>query len=196
MGTIISNYPVFEKNQVLTESQLNQLVKYLDQQNRLTRVSLIGLGIVCGLDVLCESENTLTITKGVGITSEGYLIQMGDCVTTRYREYIKPSSVSYPPFEDPVTHEQDIELLELLTEEAATDTDEIIFELNSEVLDGKIVMLYLECFDKDLKSCIGKNCDELGIDRIFTIRKLLIGLEDLLKVMERTNGGMPDALCL
>ena len=194
MSTIISNYPVFEKNQVLTESQLNQMVKYLDQQNRLTRVSLIGLGIVCGLDVLCESVNTITITKGVGVTSEGFLIQIGECVNTRFREYIKPGSVSYPPFEDPITHDQDIDLMELLTEEAEVDPEETVNDLTQADWDGKIVLLYLECFDKDLKSCIGKSCDELGIDRIFTLRKLLISKEDLAKVHARTDGGMPESI--
>ena len=193
MSTLISNYPIFEKNQVLTEAQLNQLVKYLDQQNRLTRVRLIGLGIVCGLDVLCEA-NTLTITKGVGVTSEGFLIQMGECVNTQYREYVKPGTDSYPPFEDPITHEQDIQLSELLTPDIEIDPEETLDNLTSEILQGKVVLLYLECYDKDLKSCIGKSCDELGIDRIFTLRRLLISKEDLEKVHERTNGGMPDTL--
>lgn len=188
MSTIIKNYPVFEKNQVLTNTQLNQLVKYLDQQNRLTRTSLIGLGIVCGLDVLCETTDTLTITKGVGVTSEGFLIQTGDCVATSYRNYIKPSSVSYPPFEDAATHLQDITLYELLT-----PGDEVVTDLTSSFLSGKIVLLYLECLDKDLKSCLGKSCDELGISRIFTLRKLLIGEADLIKVLGRTKGGKPDA---
>ena len=193
MSKIIYNYPVFEKNQVLTNTQLNQLVKYLDQQNRLTRVSLIGLGIVCGLEVLCETSNTLTITKGVGVTSEGFLIYLGECVTTQYRNYVKPKSVSYPPFEDPVTHLQDITLFELLTEDAVIDPEDEVIDLTDSFLKGKIVLLYLECLDKDLKSCLGKSCDELGIDRIFTVRKLLITEEDLIKVLNRTNGGKPDA---
>ena len=187
MGTLINSYPVFEKNQVLTESQLNQMVRYLDQQNRLTRVSLIGLGIICGLDVLFETDTSLTITKGVGITSEGFLIQMGECVTTRYRNYVKPSSVSYPPFEDPITHQQDITLLELLTDEAVVETEEVLTDIVKEDICNMVVLLYLECFDKDLKSCIGKSCDELGIDRIFTIRKLLISKEDLAKVHDQNQ---------
>ena len=162
MNTIIKNYPVFERNQVLTNTQLNQLVKYLDQQNRLTRTSLIGLGIVCGLNVLCETTDTLTITKGVGVTSEGFLIQTGDCVTTRYRNYIKPSSVSYPPFEDTVTHLQDITLYELLTPGDKVNPEEVVTDLTDSFLAGKIVLLYLECLDKDLKSCrVGQKSSEV-----------------------------------
>lgn len=192
MSTIINNYPVFEDSQVLTSGQLNQMIKYLDQQNRLTRVSLIGMGIVCGMKLTCEtvdSKTTLTISKGVGVTSEGFLIGIGNCPTTRYREYNMPDAVSYPPFE----HE-DLKLYELLTETAITKPEEVITDLDESFLSDKVVLLYLECFDKDLKSCLGKSCDELGIDRIFTLRKLLITkeqLEDL--VWPEIEGGKSDA---
>ncbi len=181
MSTTINNYPVFEDSQVLTSGQLNQMIKYLDQQNRLTRVSLIGMGIVCGMKLSCETTDegtTLTISKGVGVTSEGFLITIGDCPTTRYRVYNKPDSVSYPPFE----HE-DLVLHELLTGTAITTPEEEIFDLDEAFLADKVVLLYLECFDKDLKSCLGKSCDELGVDRIFTLRKLVVDkaqLEDLI----------------
>ncbi len=190
---MINNYPVFEKNQVLTSNQLNQLVKYLDQQNRLTRTSLTGLGIICGLEAICESSNTLTITRGVGVTSEGFLIRTGDCVTTRYRNYVLPAGTSYPPFEDLVSHQQDVTLSELLTEDAVVDQADNVVDLTDDFLKEKIVLLFLECLDKDLKSCLGKSCDELGIDRIFTLRKLLISVTDMDKVLARTNGGKPDA---
>ncbi|SMO71791.1 carboxypeptidase-like regulatory domain-containing protein [Fodinibius sediminis] len=194
MSTLINNYPVFEDNQVLTSSQLNQLQNYLNQQNRLTRVTLIGIGVVCGMDIVCSSENDeLTITKGVGVTSEGHLITIGDCVTTQYRTYDKPNSVSYPPFEDPVTQLQDVELYELLTEEAEVDPEDTVTELSEDFLDDKIVLLFLECYDKDLKSCLGKSCDELGIDRIISLRKLVISKEELEKVKERINGGLLEA---
>ena len=43
-------YPVFEANQVLTNAHLNDLFEYLDEQTRLTRANLIGIGIACGLE--------------------------------------------------------------------------------------------------------------------------------------------------
>ncbi|MBP6827175.1 MAG: hypothetical protein KA165_11505, partial [Saprospiraceae bacterium] len=46
-----SKYPVFEANQVLTNRHLNQGFNYHDEQERLTRANLIGIGIVCGLEV-------------------------------------------------------------------------------------------------------------------------------------------------
>ena len=99
---ILDNYPVFENNQVLTSDQLNNLVKYLDQQNRLTRAQLIGIGNICGFHIKYDTtENALTITKGVGITSEGFLLEQGDCSTRWYRKYdYTKSNITYPPFED------------------------------------------------------------------------------------------------
>ena len=194
MSTIINNYPVFEDSQVLTSGQLNQMIKYLDQQNRLTRVALIGMGIVCGMDVTCEADEgqmRLAISKGVGVTSEGFLITIGQCETTRYRVYEKPVSVSYPPFEN-----DDLVMYELLTATALTDPEVEVFDLEDDgFLDDKVVILYLECFDKDLKSCLGKSCDELGIDRIFTLRKLLIDRNQLVTlVLPELAGGISDAV--
>lgn len=197
MSTIINNYPVFENSQVLTSGQLNQMIKYLDQQNRLTRITLLGMGVVCGMKLNCETDTetettTLTISKGVGVTSEGFLITIGDCPTTKYRIYNKPDTVSYPPFES-----GNITLYELLTETALTDPeDEVLslYDMGETALGDMVVLLYLECFDKDLKSCLGKSCDELGIDRIFTLRKLLISKDDLEDlVWPEIEGGKSDA---
>ena len=70
------NYPVFEANQVLTNGHLNQVFKYLDEQERLTRANLIGIGIVCGLDIRLDQAAgaTIHLSKGCGVTSQGYLI--------------------------------------------------------------------------------------------------------------------------
>lgn len=192
MSDIQLTYPVFESNQVLTSTQLNKLVVYLDQQNRLTRAKLIGMGIVCGLEVSYDkSEDQITISKGTGITSEGYLISLGDCDLVNYRPYTLPAGTIYEPFVDD-NNEQDITLYELLTDAAtAGPNDE---PLNDEAfLADKVVLLFIEAFDKDLKSCLGKGCDELGKERILTPRKLLISKTDLATVWSRTNTGKLDA---
>lgn len=188
-----NTYPVFESNQVLTSQQLNNLVNYLDQQNRLTRTRLIGVGVVCGLEVTYDAgKKALTITKGTGLTSEGYLLSLGECVTVKYRDYQLPDGTIYGPFVNDA-NEQDITLYELLTEKA--DDGPGVTPLADETFLGdKVVLLFLESVDKDLKSCLGKSCDELGKERILTIRKLLISIEDLETVWSRTNTGKPDAI--
>ncbi|NVO10582.1 MAG: ribosomal protein L7/L12 [Bacteroidales bacterium] len=185
---ILDSYPVFENNQVLTSDQLNNLVKYLDQQNRLTRSQLIGIGTICGFHIKYDTtENALTITKGVGITSEGFLLEQGDCATRWYRKYdYTKSNITYPPFEDITNknHPLDVELFELLS--TSTDpTNE--FKLSKAFLADKVVLLFLEIFDQDLKTCLAKSCDEIGQTRIFTVRKLLISTKDMDKVLQRLN---------
>ena len=70
-------YPKFVPDQLLTSDDLNELFCYLDKQGRLTRTNLIGIGIVCGLEVQLNTTKTIiTITKGTGVTSAGYLINV------------------------------------------------------------------------------------------------------------------------
>ncbi len=201
MSILINNHPIFEDNQVLTSVQLNQSFKYLDLQTRLTRSCLIGMGIGCGLELQYDdSETTKVIIKeGLGISSEGFLIKLcpegGSCVTTQYRAYNIPENTVYTPFQNDL-FVQDVDLYELLTEDAELDEDEDVFQLSSTFLADKVVVLFLECLDYDLKSCLGKSCDELGVDRIFTLRKLLISVTDLIRVNQRSNGGRQDDLFL
>ncbi|MGZ4118693.1 MAG: hypothetical protein ACXVPY_14495, partial [Bacteroidia bacterium] len=191
MSTLLNSYPIFENNQVLTSSQLNELVAYLDEQNRLTRVKLIGDGIACGFDLNFNNSVTpyeLTIFQGMGITSAGFLITEGDCVVRRYRPYTLPKGATYIPFQDPDTTVQDVTLWELLTDDAPTLPSDVIQFLNvpTNFVNDKVVLLFLEILDVDLNSCLAKSCDAVGIERTFNLRKLLINKADLDKVIART----------
>jgi len=73
MTILYDHFPIFEANQVLTSGHLNDVFDYLDQQERQTRSYLIGIGIACGLEIAL-SGFTITVSKGCGVTSEGYLI--------------------------------------------------------------------------------------------------------------------------
>ncbi|MCB0396101.1 MAG: cadherin domain-containing protein [Flavobacteriales bacterium] len=195
-STTYNAYPIFEKNQVLTNTQLNQLVSYLEEQGRLTRSSLIGIGVLCGLETrfVPESDSdlgvdTLYISEGVGVTSEGFLIQFCGCPITSYRNYVMNPYIDYPPFQNPATKQQDIVMQELLTDDFEADgSEEPIVQIDQSIFENKVVVLYLECYDKDLKSCLTKSCDDIGIERKFTLRKLLISISDIEnKVLPRTE---------
>jgi hypothetical protein len=192
MSQLINSYPVFEGNQVLTSSQLNQMTAYLDEQNRLTRVKLIGSGVVCGLELnveLTANPPLIHISKGIGVTSEGYLMSTGNCTLNRYRSYTLPSGMTYLPFVDPNTRQQDVELFELLSIDQNVDGEPGISFLNvpTDFLSDKVVMLFYECVDDDSKSCLGKSCDDRGMNRVFTLRKLLVSISDLEnKIIPRT----------
>src|SRR3954469_24781939 len=79
-------YPRFVADQVLTSDNLDDLFTYLDDQDRITRTNLIGIGIVCGLNVETAADGpSIKITKGTGITSEGYLVALDE---TSYPQFI------------------------------------------------------------------------------------------------------------
>lgn len=75
-----NNYPRFEKGQVLTSQVLNSYFGYLDEQQRLTRAKLLGVGIIDGLEFSYEN-NTIKITKGTAVTADGYLINLPEDTT-------------------------------------------------------------------------------------------------------------------
>ncbi len=193
------SYPLFEKNQVLTHSQLNLLASYLEEQDRLTRSSLIGIGIVCGFNLKFTpksdpsiNKDTIYLSKGVGITSMGHLITLCDCEITKIRKYNIDDYVDYAPFQDTDSGEQDVALWELLSDDFKSEEDNGVKSLKKADLKDKVVLLFIEVFDQNLKSCLSQGCDEIGVERKLNIRKLLISKEDLNKVKSRTGGGKAD----
>ena len=84
-------YPVFENGQVLTPEHLNDIVDYLEPQDRLTRTRLTGIGFVCGSEPDWNAAaKTLTLSCCVAVTSEGYLIAEDEVVLDRFRPYTVP----------------------------------------------------------------------------------------------------------
>lgn len=95
LDNITTQYRKFNENQVLTEGQLNEFIDYFEDQDRLSRTRLSGVGIVCGfkstfLEPLVaealvkrismeESQlqsNVIVITQGAGVTTDGDLITL------------------------------------------------------------------------------------------------------------------------
>ena len=191
-------YPVFEPDQVLTSDHLNQLRKYLAVQARLSRRLLHGIGVVCGLQISNPTNEIITITEGVGVTSKGFLIKLGHSDCTHYR-----------PYEDKVYTEVNCEgqvegkydlflkddgtqynLWELLTTEEEAEIDDNRIKLLAEApmnMDTMYIILYLEIEDLDMMACFGEDCDEKGIQRTFKARKLLIQKADLIEIINETN---------
>ena len=87
METTNTFYPVFEPDQVLTSEHLNQLRRYLAAQDRQSRRLLHGIGVVWGLFVSNPKAGEISISKGVGITSMGYLICIEQADCKFYRPY-------------------------------------------------------------------------------------------------------------
>src|SRR4051812_50206445 len=97
LDEITTGFNIFEKNQVLTHEQLNTLGNYLDDQERLTRVGEIGVGLCCGLRPSL-AEFRIRVTKGIGGAAGGDLFRFGaDGVYDRFKPYDE-GAPRYAPF--------------------------------------------------------------------------------------------------
>lgn len=182
----ISSYPLFAPNQVLSDTSLNQIFDYLDEQERLTRVYLIGIGIVCGLQIRynpTESPAVIHLSRGCGITSEGYLIiEPDDVDLVAYRPYTIPADLleNYFNFTKPV-----VELVEEADDSAPRTSLNSALSSNINFLSGKAVLLFMELKEKELRNCIIDSCDDKGLEVTAKIRRLLVYVEDLERLNRR-----------
>src|ERR1700749_1446617 len=92
LDSLVTDYSVFERDQVLTEAQLNSVAQYFDDQDRLTRVELVGVGIVGGLNAIIAGGKVV-VGKGVGISTDGDLMLLQ--TDTTY-DSIKPYDETAP----------------------------------------------------------------------------------------------------
>ncbi|MBK8983220.1 MAG: hypothetical protein IPM38_13090 [Ignavibacteria bacterium] len=179
-------YPVFEADQVLTANHLNEIVNYLDDQERLTRNKLIGIGIVCGLE-LKVSNSQIEISKGCGVTSEGYLIVQEKLNCTYFRPYELPGDfyAEYKPVYEPW------EMYELLTAERSLEFEDTeLLKDNANFLKNKIVVLLLEMKEIQLKNCVETDCDDKGSKIEFSVKPLLVNkkhIDEFLKSVSVKN---------
>lgn len=98
LDNVTTQYRKFNVNQVLTEGQLNEFIDYFEDQDRLSRTRLSGVGLACGFksiyfDASVTDEtiheifkgkvidpkdylDTIVITQGAGITTDGDLMTL------------------------------------------------------------------------------------------------------------------------
>ena len=199
LTTITTQYSKFSDNQVLTKGQLNQFLEYFEDQDHLSRISLSGVGIVCGFDVTYNtSKREIYITKGYGVTTDGDLLALvepkkpveGQVISqgfqlvqdafktyTHYRNF-EDSNAKYTPF---FSGEDQIELLEIFPGEDIDLTNTSYANLNTlsqATLDDKVVLLYLENYPKQGDLCTALDCDNQGIEQVARLRVLLVSSDD------------------
>jgi hypothetical protein len=182
MESLLDHYPVFEANQVLMSRHLNDAFDYLDQQERQTRSHLIGIGIVCGLQVK-RAGNTVALSKGCGISSQGYLlVEPEDVELVACRAYTLPPDIDYPPFRNGDTPYAMWELFE----DGVPNTTPL--DSPAGFLDDKAVLLFLELKKEPLRNCSPNNCDDKGSQVVATVRRLLVARDDLDDIIAAANG--------
>jgi len=197
--SIANTYPVFEPDQVLTNKHLNGLFNYLDQQDRLTRCKLLGSGIVCGLEI-SHTTGSINITKGCGLTSQGYIILFCDHIGENGYKYYMP--FTRPPFPNdlqlivqcgPEPGHNNIPFYAFNTErmraaassgifllltqhefDALDDTTGVIALSQSRTLDQYVVVLFLDANELNLKNCDTNDCNDKGSVIDFEVKPLLV----------------------
>ncbi len=189
LDNITTQYRTFNDNQVLTDGQLNEFIDYFEDQDRLTRTRLNGVGIACGFESTIETNGSLTITQGVGVTTDGDLLMLrGKGPTSKqakinitgknytyYRTF--NDDLSYPHFNNGTSH---LPLLELLTTEDYQSLGNVVNNADSPkplsgftTLANMTVILYLESYSSGDTPCEDIDCTNKGDEQIANLRVLL-----------------------
>jgi hypothetical protein len=185
---ITPQYPVFEPDQVLSQKHLNNIVGYFDEQDRIMRTGLTGIGIVSGLKISFPSATEIRISCGTAITSLGYQIAWKEKTFAFFHEavlsqnFLRANLNDDPYFENILGNNNTFpylgleKALELLEAEAP---DEGKSPVSKGFLDDKVVMLLLETSLINEKNCVNTNCDNKGKRFEFNIRPLLVDIQAL-----------------
>lgn len=192
LSAITTQYRRFTKNQVLTEGNLNEVVDYFDDQDRLSRIYLSGVGIVCGFYVAYdEAQKNISITQGTGVTTDGDLFKLYqadalgnkkidfDSKTYSHCKIYDNTKAAYKPFFYDGANKQ-LPLFELLTEEQQKKEKDPNFTLAEFTANTKfefkeaVILLYLESYEKESDLCVSLSCDNQGLEIVGNFKVLIV----------------------
>ncbi|UKB81176.1 PKD domain-containing protein [Chryseobacterium sp. MEBOG07] len=224
LDNITTQYRKFNENQALTEGQLNEFIDYFEDQDRLSRTRLSGVGVVCGFqstyidfvlqpDSVMEKKsgsedraidlnfNTIAITQGAGVTTDGDLITLRqktdkeaevtiDFTTNTYKYFRNyTDKVGYKHF---LIGGKQIPLLELITQEEYTQLKNQgvnvgDFKHTKEITNiyGKTVILYLESYSNEESPCQDADCDNTGAEQVSNLKVLLADSNSVLDLIKQ-----------
>ena len=180
-------YRRFVNNQVLTDNQLNEVIDHLNYQDKLSRLLLHGVGIVCGLKVsLNPSANTLELSEGAAVTTAGNLLKWDTTLFRGFKNF-DDANVKYPFFIEDET--ETIGLWALETDTSPSDVRALSqFKTRTNIsLEDAAALLYLEDFLDEEKDCSAVDCDTQGQQVIKKLRVLLVSKEDAREIANRDS---------
>lgn len=192
LSNITVQYRKFSKGQYLEDpDQFNEFLDSFEDQDRLSRVLLQGVGIVCGFKPKLIYKNRLLdkiqLSQGAAVTTDGDLLTLNNTsevskdlyvsdlktINIEKKEYTHFKSydnfkIKYPSFYEGT---EQIELWELATAQEARTDFQPINALSD--LEDKYLLLYLEDYEKDVKPCRGVDCDNHGVQQIRNLKVLV-----------------------
>jgi len=176
LDEITTGYSYFEKDQVLTATQLNSVSGYSEDQIRLTRTKLLGVGLICGLEVSL-SGNQVTVSAGMGVTTDGDLLYYStDVQFTQFKLYDDKNPVYAPFYRDGVM----IPVYELIPKDAGDQRAFPLeqFSAKSDLkLEQMVALLFMESYIFDPDQCAGTDCNNEGQKMTNNQRLLLVSKE-------------------
>ncbi len=158
LDQISQQYAVFTKDQVLTEQQLNSVSTYLDDQQRITRTALSGIGIVQGL-VVNWRNNQIELSQGLGITGDGDLFNLAKPLRYDRVKAYPEDGPEYLPF---MKGEKKLPFFQLVEKD---EKDELAKPFSSLEANGNLnvnkclFVLFAESIIEDKDLCTGSDCD-------------------------------------
>lgn len=122
----------------MDNSTIFKMIGNLQSQDRITRLCLIGTGIVCGLDICVDEDYGVLISSGNGITSDGKYVEIPHGKHFKY--YCPFTRENYFLFDD-------VEEVWELLEEPTVHTEPLKPQSSDEELNpflkDKVVVIYL-----------------------------------------------------
>ncbi|MCC5938905.1 MAG: hypothetical protein JJU34_16630 [Lunatimonas sp.] len=186
LSSILTHYRQYQADQVLTHTQLNESIAYFEDQDRLTRIGLIGVGIVNGLKVTVAEDagvRQIQVGQGYGITTDGDLLTLKTNIpgSPRNQTSIDIDQLTfthYRSFEDdkaeyPLFHEEGTQVVSLW-ELCDGDADGALPLSGLTNLAQWVLVLYLESYSRDQDICGDINCDNQGLEQVAILRCLLV----------------------
>lgn len=189
LDSLATGYAYFEKDQVLTAGQLNGITEYLDDQQRLTRTGLLGVGLLCGFN-LRVGDGQITLSRGVGISSDGDLLALqADATFDRFRAYDEKAPV-YPPFYPEMQAGNPGKMMQAFELVRTGEKDSAAKALSAlpVKLGDRVAVLYMESYNNDPDLCSGTDCDNLGQQVNNTLRVLLVSKSDASRLLDGLSG--------
>lgn len=181
-------FPHFESNQILRSSTLNNYFAFLDEQTRLSRVHLFGVGVLEGLDFSLV-DGVLVINPGVAVNKDGWLIQIPEKTEYRYAVEVVFSTVDFK--EDELKKlasfgGSHISMICFRDEEDASHAGlEQPFKISDRDLDGYVVALAYGKRPEYDSRCTHDLCDVNTSPQILEAWPVLIPKKDILSLYQR-----------